>query len=412
MKELNSVSICVIGLGYVGLPLATLFSQQYRTIGYDINKKRVLELQNGFDNTQEVSEQELKNATALKFTSSKSDIRDFDVYIVTVPTPIDANRQPDLSPLISASKLLGEVIDKGAVVIFESTVYPGATEEDCLPVIEEVSGLTFNKDFFAGYSPERINPGDKTRPVHKIVKVTSGSTTEVAKFVDSLYGSVIQAGTYLASSIRVAEASKVIENTQRDVNIALVNELSIIFDKLGIDTEEVIEAAATKWNFVKLLPGLVGGHCIGVDPYYLLHKSMTTGYVPDIIRTSREINDGMAQHFSSLFVKKLIENDVKIKNANILVLGFTFKENCPDIRNTKVEDLIRELSDYEMNIDVFDPWVNETDRKKNDGIRFVENLRAKKYEGIFIAVNHREFLDLNFDEFTREGAPIYKIRKG
>ncbi|MEE3026287.1 MAG: nucleotide sugar dehydrogenase [Pseudomonadota bacterium] len=411
MKELKDVSICVIGLGYVGLPLAALFSQKYKTIGYDINETRVLQLKSGFDNTQEVSADDLKKAESLKFTSSKDEIRGYDVYVVTVPTPIDLNRQPDLSPLVSASKLLGEVINKDAVVIYESTVYPGATEEDCIPVIEEVSGLTFNQDFYAGYSPERINPGDKSRPVHKIVKVTSGSTPEVAKFVDGLYGSVIEAGTHLASTIRVAEASKVIENTQRDVNIALVNELSVIFDNLNIDTAEVIEAAATKWNFVKLFPGLVGGHCIGVDPYYLLHKSMSTGYVPDIIRTSREINDGMAQHFATSFVKKLIDSDVKVKNSKIIVLGFTFKENCPDVRNTKVEDLIKELSTYNMQIDVFDPWVSESDKAKISDVNFVNELEKEKYDGVFVAVNHKEFSNLELSDFTSSNAPVFRIRK-
>ncbi|MBT3136478.1 nucleotide sugar dehydrogenase [Alteromonas sp. ALT199] len=411
MKELKDVSICVIGLGYVGLPLAALFSQKYKTIGYDINETRVSELKNGLDSTQEVSTDELKKAESLAFTSNKDEIRGYDVYVVTVPTPIDINRQPDLSPLISASKLLGEVINKDAVVIYESTVYPGATEEDCIPVIEKVSGLTFNKDFYAGYSPERINPGDKSRPVHKIVKVTSGSTPEVAKFVDGLYGSVIEAGTHLASTIRVAEASKVIENTQRDVNIALVNELSVIFDNLNIDTAEVIEAAATKWNFVKLFPGLVGGHCIGVDPYYLLHKSMSTGYVPDIIRTSREINDGMAQHFATSFVKKLIDSDVKVKNSKIIVLGFTFKENCPDVRNTKVADLVKELSTYNMQIDVFDPWVSESDKAKISGVNFVNELEKEKYDGVFVAVNHKEFSNLELTDFTSDNAPVFRIRK-
>ncbi|MBR9897454.1 MAG: nucleotide sugar dehydrogenase [Gammaproteobacteria bacterium] len=412
MKELKDVSICVIGLGYVGLPLAALFSQKYKTIGYDINETRVSELKNGVDSTQEVSTDELKKAESLAFTSNKDEIRGYDVYVVTVPTPIDINRQPDLSPLISASKLLGEVINKDAVVIYESTVYPGATEEDCIPVIEKVSGLTFNKDFYAGYSPERINPGDKSRPVHKIVKVTSGSTPEVAKFVDGLYSSVIEAGTHLASTIRVAEASKVIENTQRDVNIALVNELSVIFDNLNIDTEEVIEAAATKWNFVKLFPGLVGGHCIGVDPYYLLHKSMSTGYVPDIIRTSREINDGMAQHFASSFVKKLIDSDVKIKGSSILVLGFTFKENCPDIRNTKVKDLIKELRTYGIKLDVFDPWVQTSDVPQMENVNFLRSLERKRYDGIFIAVNHSEFKELTISDFkANAGTPIFRIRK-
>lgn len=410
MSDLNSQKICVIGLGYVGLPLAILLSKKYHTIGFDIDERRISELNDGYDRTQEVTSEVLTEGTA-SYTAKSEDIKECDVFIVTVPTPIDINRQPDLSPLVSASTLVGSVLKKGATVIFESTVYPGATEEECIPVIEAVSGMKFNHDFYVGYSPERINPGDKSRPVEKIMKVTSGSTPEAASFVDNLYASVIEAGTHMASSIRVAEASKVIENTQRDVNIALINELSIVFDHLDIDSSEVIEAAATKWNFVKLFPGLVGGHCIGVDPYYLLHKSMSAGYVPDIIRTSREINDGMPRHFASTFVKKLINSDVKIKGAKVLVLGYTFKENCPDVRNTKVYDLVKDLESYSMKVDVFDPWVNDKEAEKIESIHFVSNIAKQFYDGIFIAVNHTQFSNLELEKISSKDTPIYRIRR-
>lgn len=376
--------IAVIGLGYVGLPLAVEFGRLYDTVGFDINAARVAELRAGRDTTGELDD---PTAPRLTFSADLEDIRACDIYIVAVPTPIDANRAPDLTPLLSASRLVGEVISPGNIVIYESTVYPGATEDDCLPVVETVSGLTFNRDFFAGYSPERINPGDKTRPITKIVKVTSGSTPEVAARVDALYRSVIPAGTHLASSIRVAEAAKVIENTQRDVNIALINELSMVFSRLGIDTMEVVEAAATKWNFMRVQPGLVGGHCIGVDPYYLLHRSMRAGHVPDIIRMAREINDGMPREAARRLVRALIARDARVKGAEVLVLGATFKENCADVRNTKVATLVAALEEWEMRVTVHDPHV-AADALPGLTLAAPEGL----YDALVLAVPHREFL--------------------
>ncbi len=386
--------IAIIGLGYVGLPLAVEFGKKYPTIGFDIDAKRIEELRCNEDRTLEVTSDELRSAQMLTFTNTQEHIKEANVYIVTVPTPIDNHRQPDLAPLIKASELLGQVIAKGDVVIYESTVYPGATEEDCIPVIEKVSALKFNKDFFAGYSPERINPGDKERPVSMIVKVTSGSTPEVADFVDELYKSIITVGTFKAASIKVAEASKIIENTQRDVNIALMNELSMIFDNLKICTNDVIEAAATKWNFIKLTPGLVGGHCIGVDPYYLVHKSMSVGHIPDIIRTAREINDGMPRYVASKLLKAMIASDIAIKGSNILVTGLTFKENCPDTRNTKVVELVNELQSYGMNVDIVDPWVDRSSLEAFTNINFVLEPKEGKYDAIVIAVAHKEFIEL------------------
>lgn len=387
--------IAIIGLGYVGLPLAVEFGKRYPTVGFDINPARIAELTAGRDTTGEVGAEDLAAATELCFTAAPEAIRDADVYIVAVPTPIDGHRQPDLGPLIAASEMVGRVIASGDVVIYESTVYPGATEEDCIPVIERVSGLTFNSDFFAGYSPERINPGDRDRPITKIVKVTSGSTPETADFVDALYRSIIPAGTYLAASIKVAEAAKIIENTQRDVNIALINELAIIFSHLGIDTTEVIEAAASKWNFVKLKPGLVGGHCIGVDPYYLMQKSLEAGHIPDIIRMAREINDGMAQHAAMQLVKTMIRKDIAIRGARVLVLGLTFKENCSDIRNTKVVDLVRQLDDFGMNIDVFDPWVDPARVAKECRLVSMPALpQVPAYDAIVLAVAHDNLVAL------------------
>ena len=400
---MKNTKIAVIGLGYVGLPLAIEFGKQYSTIGFDVKALRINELNAGVDNTREVTTDELMSASQLSFTINENDIRDANVYIVTVPTPIDSHRQPDLTPLIKASELLGRVIAKGDVVIYESTVYPGATEEDCIPVVEHVSGLVFNQDFYAGYSPERINPGDKERPVSKIMKVTSGSTPEIAEFVDQLYKSIIKAGTFKASSIKVAEASKIIENTQRDVNIALVNELSMIFSHLGINTNDVIEAAATKWNFIKLQPGLVGGHCIGVDPYYLVHKSMSVGHIPDIIRKAREINDGMARFVASKLIKAMIERGQLIKGAKVLVMGMTFKENCPDIRNTKVADLISELKSYSMDVDIYDPWVDAKEAENEYGISMVSHLGEGEYDAVVIAVAH--------DEFKAMGESIYNLGK-
>ena len=401
--QLESTKIAILGLGYVGLPLAVEFSKHFPTIGFDIKKDRIEELKSGKDSTLEVSESELAAATNLRYSFNEDDLKEANVLIVTVPTPIDDHRQPDLTPLIKASEMLGRVIKKGDVVIYESTVYPGATEEDCIPVVEKVSGLVFNKDFYAGYSPERINPGDKERPVTKIMKVTSGSTPEVADFVNQLYGTIIEAGTYKASSIKVAEASKIIENTQRDVNIALINELAMIFSHLGIDTNDVIEAASTKWNFIKLQPGLVGGHCIGVDPYYLVHKSMSVGHIPDMIRKAREINDGMARFVASKLIKAMIEKGQLIKGAKVLIMGLTFKENCPDIRNTKVIDLITELKSYSMEVDIYDPWVNPEEAMHEYGVSLVPTVNDGEYDAVVIAVAHNEFKTM--------GAGIYKLGK-
>lgn len=395
---LETARPAVIGLGYVGLPLAAELGKRYPTRGFDINQSRVQELQAGEDATREVEADTLAAAEGLSFTHQLEDLRDCNIYIVTVPTPIDEFRQPNLAPLLSASEMIGQVISPGDVVIYESTVYPGATEEDCIPVIERVSGLRYNCDFFAGYSPERINPGDKLRPLTKITKVTSGSTPQVAGFVDQLYSSIIEAGTFAATSIRVAEASKIIENTQRDVNIALINELSILCSHLGIDTTDVIEAAATKWNFIKLQPGLVGGHCIGVDPYYLVHKSISVGYVPDIIRLSREINDGMARNMTERLIRAMVQKDLRIKDARVLVLGLTFKENCPDIRNTKVVDLISQLGSYGMQVDVHDSWANPAEVQEEYGLTLHSTLPAQTdYDVVILAVPHHELVDLGAD---------------
>ncbi|MGP5307803.1 nucleotide sugar dehydrogenase [Vreelandella alkaliphila] len=401
--QMENTKIAILGLGYVGLPLAVVFSKYFPTIGFDIKTGRIDELKQGKDNTREVSEAELAAAPNLTFSCNEEDLKAANVLIVTVPTPIDDHRQPDLTPLVKASEMLGRVVKKGDVVIYESTVYPGATEEECIPVVEKVSGLVFNQDFYAGYSPERINPGDKERPVTKIMKVTSGSTPDIADFVDQLYGTIIEAGTHKASSIKVAEASKIIENTQRDVNIALINELAMIFSHLGIDTNDVIEAAATKWNFIKLQPGLVGGHCIGVDPYYLVHKSMSVGHIPDMIRKAREINDGMARFVASKLIKAMIEKGQLIKGAKVLVMGMTFKENCPDIRNTKVIDLITELQSFSMNVDIYDPWVNPQEAKHEYGVSIVPNLNEGEYDAVVIAVAHNEFKVM--------GQDIYKLGK-
>jgi len=390
--------IAIIGLGYVGLPLAHAFSEKYKVIGYDIAQWRISELNMGVDRTLELTNAQVQASmdNGMLFTSKLDDIEKCDIYIITVPTPIDSSNKPDLTPLIKASQAIGKVVKKGNIVIYESTVYPGVTEEVCVPIIEQKSGLTFNKDFFAGYSPERINPGDKEHTVTKILKVTSGSTPEIANIVDNLYSSIITAGTYLASSIKVAEASKVIENTQRDVNIALINELALIFDTMGIDTNEVINAAATKWNFIKLTPGLVGGHCIGVDPYYLTYKAQELGYKPNLILGARQINNGMSKYIAERTIKEMIAHDKKIKNANILLMGLTFKEDCPDMRNSKVFDIIDELVEYGCDIDSYDPWINKEDIKRNN-FTFIENPfnLKKQYDAIIIAVGHTEFKALN-----------------
>jgi UDP-N-acetyl-D-glucosamine/UDP-N-acetyl-D-galactosamine dehydrogenase len=405
--------IGVIGLGYVGLPLAVEFGKKYQTIGFDINLNRVEQLKNGVDSTLEVDSEELASSSMLTFSSDIELLRQVDVYIVTVPTPVDKHKRPDLSPLISASKTIGKTIRKGSVVIYESTVYPGATEEDCIPVVEEVSGLKYNQDFFAGYSPERINPGDKQHRLTTIKKVTSGSTPEVADYVNSLYGSIVTAGTHKASSIRVAEAAKVIENTQRDLNIALVNELAIIFNKLGIDTLDVLEAAGTKWNFLPFRPGLVGGHCIGVDPYYLTHKAQEIGYTPEVILAGRRINDGMGPYVVSQVVKRMLKKRIHIEDANVLVLGLTFKENCPDIRNTRVVDIVHEFLDYGANVDVHDPWVDAAEAKHEYDLDIVAKPADGKYDAIILAVAHREFVQAGIDvirKYGRRDCVVYDLK--
>ncbi len=394
MKDLNNTYVAIIGLGYVGLPLAVEFGKHYVTLGFDINQARISELQRGEDHTLEVSPDELSQATKLSFSHDLADLRRANVFIVTVPTPIDEHRQPDLTPLVKASETLGKVIKAGDIVIYESTVYPGATEEDCIPVIERVSSLKYNVDFFAGYSPERINPGDKEHRVTTIKKVTSGSTPEVAEFVDSLYRSIITAGTYKASSIRVAEAAKVIENTQRDLNIALINELAVIFNKLGIDTEEVLLAAGTKWNFLPFRPGLVGGHCIGVDPYYLTHKAQAIGYHPEVILAGRRINDSMGRYVVGQLVKAMIVRHMHVQGAKVLIMGLTFKENCPDIRNTKVVDILAELKEYGVNADVFDPWVDTEQAQHEYGITPLTKPEPGSYDAVILAVGHKEFRTL------------------
>lgn len=384
-------TIAVIGLGYVGLPLAVEFGKTRPVVGFDVNGKRIEALKAGEDWTREVDAAGLSAATHLTYTDDLADLEDCEILIVTVPTPIDRHKRPDLTPMIKASETVGKVLKPGNIVIYESTVYPGATEEDCVPVLERVSGLTFNKDFFVGYSPERINPGDKVHTLTNIRKITSGSTPDVADEVDALYGSIITAGTFKAASIRVAEAAKVIENTQRDLNIALMNELAIIFNRMGIDTLDVLEAAGTKWNFLPFRPGLVGGHCIGVDPYYLTHKAEEIGYHPEIILAGRRLNDGMGAYVSGQMVKAMMKRDIAIKGARVLVLGLTFKENCPDLRNTRVVDVVAELEDFGVSVDVHDPWVNAEEAQKEYGITPVATPQAGTYDGIVLAVAHEEF---------------------
>ena len=394
--------ICIIGLGYVGLPLAHAFSKKYQVVGFDINKPRVDELKNGYDRTLELTDDEVKESitNGMIYSTNMDDIKDCNIYIVTVPTPIDSSNRPDLTPLIKSSQTIGKVLKRDDIVIYESTVYPGVTEEVCVPELERESGMIFNKDFFCGYSPERINPGDKEHTVTKILKITSGSNPAIATVVDELYKSIITAGTHKASSIKVAEAAKVIENTQRDVNIALINELALIFDTMNINTNDVIEAAATKWNFIKLKPGLVGGHCIGVDPYYLTHKAEELGYKPNLILGARQINNGMGKYIAEKTIKLMIKVGKLIKDSNILIMGLTFKENCPDIRNTKVVDIIEELKDYGANIDVYEPWIDEKD-KGYYNYNFVENPfeNSKKYDSILVAVGHDKFKSLSQKEY-------------
>jgi UDP-N-acetyl-D-galactosamine dehydrogenase len=388
---LDNVNIGIIGLGYVGLPLAVEFGKKFNTVGFDINQSRVSALKSGIDSTLECSSEELQEANMLTYTANVDDLKACNVYIVTVPTPIDEHKQPDLTPLVKASEMLGKVVSKGDTIIYESTVYPGATEETCLPAVERISGLIFNQDFFAGYSPERINPGDKEHRVTNILKVTSGSNSEIAESIDQLYKSIIIAGTYKASSIKVAEAAKVIENTQRDVNIALINELSIIFNKLDIDTLEVLEAAGTKWNFLPFRPGLVGGHCIGVDPYYLTHKAQSVGYHPEMILAGRRLNDNMGAYVVSQLVKEMLKKGIQVKDANVLVMGLTFKENCPDLRNTKVVDIVSELKEYNMNVDILDPWCSSEGAQHEYGLSTIKQGKDNNYDAIILAVSHNEF---------------------
>ncbi|PVX77970.1 Vi polysaccharide biosynthesis UDP-N-acetylglucosamine C-6 dehydrogenase TviB [Paraburkholderia unamae] len=403
MKLTSETKIGIIGLGYVGLPLAVEFGKRRDVVGFDINRPRIDSLKEGRDATLEVSEAELAEARRLKFSHTIEDLRECSIFIATVPTPIDQYKRPDLSALYGASETIGRVLRKGDIVIYESTVYPGATEEECVPVLERVSGLKFNVDFFVGYSPERINPGDKSHRVSTIRKVTSGSTAEVADVVDALYGEIITAGTHKASSIRVAEAAKVIENTQRDVNIALINELSIIFNRMDIDTESVLEAAGTKWNFLPFRPGLVGGHCIGVDPYYLTHKAQAIGYHPEIILAGRRVNDNMGVYVASQLVKALTRRGITMNNVRVLMLGFAFKENCPDLRNTRVVDIINELKQYEMNVDVFDPWVSAEEARHEYGIELVAQPSLQSYDAVVLAVAHKEFADMGVEAIRRFG---------
>jgi UDP-N-acetyl-D-glucosamine/UDP-N-acetyl-D-galactosamine dehydrogenase len=394
MKNLSEVKLAIVGLGYVGLPLAAEFGKRRKVVGFDVSAARIAALKAGYDSTLEVSYEELHKATGLIYTTDLADLANCNVYIIAVPTPVDEHKRPDLSPLIKATGTIGQVLKKGDIVVYESTVYPGATEEDCAPVLEAASGLKLNIDFFAGYSPERINPGDKLHRVSTIKKITAGSTPEVAELIDQLYGEIIVAGTHKAPSIKVAEAAKVIENTQRDLNIALINELAIIFNRMGIDTEAVLEAAGTKWNFLSFRPGLVGGHCIGVDPYYLTHKAMAIGYHPEIILAGRRLNDGMGAYVTSQLVKALIKRRIHVEGACILIMGFTFKENCPDLRNTRVIDIVRELADYNASVDVHDPWASAEEAQHEYGLALIEQPESGAYDAIVLAVAHDEFREL------------------
>jgi len=394
LPAFSETRIAVIGLGYVGLPLAVEFSKHFPVIGFDINEQRIKDLSNGIDNTLELSEAELAEAGRISFCSDEADLKTSNVFIITVPTPINGQKQPDLSPLIGASKLIGRVISSGAVVIYESTVYPGATEEDCIPVVEQGSGLVFNRDFYAGYSPERINPGDKQHRLTTIQKVTAGSTPEAGEFVDQLYAKIITAGTHKVSSIRVAEAAKVIENTQRDLNIALINELAIIFNRLGIDTEEVLKAAGTKWNFLPFRPGLVGGHCIGVDPYYLTFKAQSAGYIPDVILAGRRINDGMGAYVADEFVKAMLRKRIHVAGAKVLIMGLAFKENCPDLRNTRVTDILHALESYGVDVEIYDPWVDVQEAKHEYAVDMILAPQMGGYDGVIMAVAHQQFREL------------------
>jgi len=412
VQTIENAKVAIIGLGYVGLPLAVEFGKNLDTIGYDINTIRIDELKNGKDSTLETTPEELAAAKKLNFTTELDNLKDYNIYIITVPTPIDEYKLPDLSPLIGASEIVGKVLSKGDIVIYESTVYPGATEDDCIPVVEKHSGLKFNKEFFAGYSPERINPGDKEHRVTNILKVTSGSTDEIADFVDALYNTIITAGTHKASSIKVAEASKVIENTQRDLNIALINELAIIFNRMDIDTLDVLEAAGTKWNFLNFRPGLVGGHCIGVDPYYLTHKAQSVGYYPEVILAGRRINDGMGSYVTEQVIKLMTRKRIHVVDANILILGLAFKENCPDLRNTRVIDIVNEFKSYNSNVDVYDPWVIPQAAKEEYDIELIPELKNKHYDAILLAVAHNEFIELGtkLREYGKQTHILFDIK--
>lgn len=409
MININKLKIAVIGLGYVGLPLAVEFGKQHSVVGFDINARRIAALMAGTDHTLEVSNEELAVAIHLRYSSDIQTLKDCNFFIVTVPTPIDSSKQPDLTPLITASKAIGSLLKKDDIVVYESTVYPGATEEVCVPVLEKASGLILNQDFYAGYSPERINPGDKEHRVTNILKVTAGSTPEVADFVDEVYNLIITAGTHKAPSIRVAEAAKVIENTQRDVNIALINELAVIFNKMGIDTEAVLKAAGTKWNFLPFRPGLVGGHCIGVDPYYLTHKAQAIGHNPEIILAGRRLNDSMGEYVVTQLVKTMIKKRIQIEGAKVLVLGLSFKENCPDVRNTKVIDIVHELQKYNVEIDVYDPWIDANEAKREYSITPISQPLSKQYDGIIIAVAHEQFIKMGIEKIRALGKDNHVI---
>lgn len=413
MLSIADLKIAVIGLGYVGLPLAVEFGKKVPVVGFDIYQKRIDELRSGQDHTLEVSPEELKQANQLSYSANLEDLKSCNFFIVTVPTPIDEFKQPDLTPLVKASTSIGQVLKKGDVVVYESTVYPGATEETCIPVLEQVSGLKFNQDFFAGYSPERINPGDKLHRVTNILKITSGSTPEVGEFVDQVYNLVIEAGTYKAPSIKVAEAAKVIENTQRDVNIALINELAVIFNKMGIDTEEVLKAAGTKWNFLPFRPGLVGGHCIGVDPYYLTHKAQSIGLHPEIILAARRLNDRMGEYVATQLIKEMVKQRIQVVGSKILVMGLSFKENCPDIRNTKIVDMVKALKEYDLDLDIYDPWVDVEEAKHEYGLTPIIQLQQDNYDAVILAVAHDEFYKLGIEEIKklgRENCVIYDLK--
>jgi UDP-N-acetyl-D-glucosamine/UDP-N-acetyl-D-galactosamine dehydrogenase len=409
ISQPENIKIAIIGLGYVGLPLAVEFGKKYNVLGFDINQNRIDELANGYDRTQEMNSDDLKSIEKLSFSSNQEALRSCSIFIVTVPTPIDKFKKPDLIPLLAASRTIGGFLKENDIVIYESTVYPGCTEEDCVPVLEKESGLKFNQDFFCGYSPERINPGDKINTLTKIRKVTSGSTPEIADFVDDLYASIIEAGTYKATSLKVAEASKAIENAQRDVNISFVNELSLIFDKMGIDTSEVLEAAGTKWNFLQFKPGLVGGHCIGVDPYYLLHKSESLGYYPQVILSGRRVNDNMGIFVANKLIKLLIKKGHKIEGSKVLILGITFKENCPDIRNSRVIDVYNELKEFGVDVTVHDPWADKHEVHEEYGVSIVSEL-TEKYDGILLAVSHKEYVNLDIENLKNNNAVVFDIK--